>query len=220
MNFLKNITVLFFLMGSISLAAQTAQERAAEQKGEELLQGAAQKLKSYNSMKIDFTYEMTNESQNISESMKGTLVAKGDKYHMEVDGNAFISDGVTVWSYLEEMDEVHINLVENTDGGLTPTSLLEEFETQFRSKFIRQERHNGRMVDIIDLVPTQPQAFFKYRIALDASTKLIAYTAAYDRHGGVYTYHVDRFQPNPSVKDELFTFNPGDYQGIEIIDLR
>jgi outer membrane lipoprotein carrier protein len=220
MNLLKNIATILFLMGTLTLSAQTAQERAYEQKGEELLQEAARKLKSYNSMKIDFTYEMVNETQNISESMKGTLIAKGDKYHMEVAGNAFISDGVTVWSYLEDMDEVHINLVENTDGGLTPTSLLEDFETQFRSKFIRQERHNGRMVDIIDLVPTQPQAFFKYRIALDASTKLIAYTAAYDRHGGIYTYHVDRFQPNPSVNDALFTFKPGDYPGIEIIDLR
>jgi outer membrane lipoprotein-sorting protein len=217
MKLIKSCIVFFMLVAPVLLFAQ---DRPFEQKGEELLKEAARKIKGFSSMRIEFISKIENESQNMSEEMKGTLITKGEKYRMEVGDNLFISDGETLWSYMGMNDEVHINSVEDTDGGMTPTSILEGFETGFRSKFIRQERHNGRLVDVIDLLPTGPQAFYKYRVALDASTRMIVYTSAYDRHGGVYTYELTRIDQNPRVNDNLFTFDTKQYPGLEIIDLR
>lgn len=207
------LTLLFALQG-------VAQVAAYDQKGEELLNAASQKIQAYRAFEIDFTYVMENENQSIYEEMSGTLLSQGDKYRMKVGGNVFVSDGINVWSYMEDFNEVHISLAEDTEGGMTPTSLFAEFETQFRSRFIRQERHQGRLVDLIDLVPHQPQAFFKYRIALDSGDNSLVYTIAYDRHGGTYTYTVKQFKANPRLPDNPFTFSPSAYPGIEIIDLR
>ncbi len=199
---------------------QSQASRVYEEKGEQLMKRASEKIKALSSLKIDFTYVMENTTMNIHESMEGRLLSKGDKYRMNVGDNLFVSDGITVWSYMEEIDEVHISLAENTEGALTPTSLLEEFGTQFRSTFIRQEQHSGKLVDIIDLVPRDTQMFFKYRVALDANSQMMVYAIAYDRHNGTYTYSIKNYESNIPIADSLFSFSPSSYPGVEVIDLR
>jgi len=217
----KNFSFAFLTLFSLSFAfAQTQQDLAAEVKGEQLLRETSQQIKSYRSLKIQFTYEMENSQLNVKESMKGELLSQGDSYHMLVDGNLFISDGVNTWSYLEEMNEVYLNLLENSEGGLTPTSIIDEFETQFRARYIRQETHKGKKVEIIDLIPLTPQAFYKYRVALDTTGKMLVYTIAYDREGGTYTYNIDRVETNASIPAGQFTFNASRFPGVEVIDLR
>lgn len=205
----------------ISVAnAQNQQERAAEAKGNQLLNEASQHIKSFRALRLFFTYTMENTSKNEKESMKGELISQGDRYHMSLGGNLFISDGVNTWSYLKEMNEVYINTLENSEGGMTPTSILNDFESQFRAKHIRQETHNGRRVEIIDLVPRTPQVFYKYRVALDASSRMMVYTIAHDREGGTYTYNIDRVETNPVIQAGQFTFNQANFPGIEVVDLR
>lgn len=219
MRLTRKLLLLFFLP-AILLPEAVGQQLPYDQKGEELLRSASQKIQGYRSFEIDFSYVMENEEMGVTETMDGKLLSMGDKYHMNIGGNLFISDGTNVWTFLEEFNEVHVSLAEDTEGGMTPTSLFEEFETQFRSRYIRQETHRGRRVDLIDLVPHQPQAFFKYRVALDAADQSLVYTIAYDRHGGTYTYSVRQFRPNPRVPENTFTFDAGKYPGIEVIDLR
>jgi outer membrane lipoprotein carrier protein len=216
----KYISLTFLLLFSVSLFAQSQEDRAAEAKGEQLLKEASQHIKSFRALKIQFTYEMENSGQNVKETMKGELLSQGDRYNMSLSGNLFISDGTNTWSYLEEMNEVYVNLLENTEGGLTPTSILNEFETQFKAKHIRQETHKGKRVEVIDLVPTTPQAFYKYRVALDAASKMLVYTIAYDREGGTYTYNMDRVETNPTIPAGQFTFTASRFPGVEVIDLR
>ncbi len=226
MKFKTTYKTLIFLCMTIMHAAslfanhQSQPSRVYEEKGAQLMKSASEKLKSLSSLKIDFTYVMENSTMDIHEKMEGSLVSRGDKYRMHVGDNLFISDGETVWSYMEDIDEVHINLVENTEGALTPTSLLEEFDTQFRSTFIRQEHHGGRLVDIIDLIPHNAQVFFKYRIAIDPGTNMMSYAIAYDRHGGTYTYTINRVEINIPIPDSNFSFSAANYPGVEIIDLR
>ncbi len=218
-TFWLSISISLFFYGILP-AQEAPPQRRFEEKAEQMMKEASQRLKAYRSVKIEFTYTMKNKSQEIEESMEGILFAMGDKYYMEVGDNRFISDGETVWSYLEELEEVHISLAEYTEGGMTPTSILENFEEEFRSKFIRQENHQGREVNIIDLVPNEPHAFFKYRVALDSKNQMLVYTMAYDRHGGTYTYTIDRFQPNIDIPADKFSFAVENYPDVEIIDLR
>jgi outer membrane lipoprotein carrier protein len=215
----KTILLLFSMLAT-TLPGAMGQQLAYDQKGEELLKSASQKIQGYRSFEIDFSYSMENQEMGIAETMEGKLLSKGDQYHMSVGGNLFISDGINVWTYIEEFNEVHLSLAEDTEGGMTPTSLFDEFETQFRSRYIRQERHQGRLVDLVDLTPHQPQAFFKYRVALDASDQELVYTIAYDRHGGTYTYSVNEFRVDPAVPENTFTFDPARYPDLEVIDLR
>ncbi len=217
----KNLIIAITSLFLFSFAsAQNQQERAAEAKGNQLMMEASQHIKSFRALKIFFSYDMENTSKNTKESMKGELISQGDRYHMSLSGNLFISDGTNTWTYLKDMNEVYINTLANSEGGITPTSILNDFEGQFRAKHIRQETHMGRRVEIIDLVPRAPQLFYKYRVALDASTKMLVYTIAHDREGSTYTYTMDRIETNPTIAAGQFTFSAANFPGIEVVDLR
>lgn len=216
-------TALFICLslGFTSLFAQNAAEqRRFEQKAKEILAEASKKIKSYSSLRIEFSYEMENKEQKIKESMQGTLLSKADKFKMEIGGQEFISDGTTIWTFLKDLNEVQINLVANSEEDLNPTAILNSFETNYRSKWIKNETEQGKQLDIIDMIPNDPKAFFKIRIAIDAQTKNLVYSTAYDRNGGTYTYRIKKLTPNVAAPDSQFTFNPKNYPGIEVIDLR
>jgi outer membrane lipoprotein-sorting protein len=205
------------LMSMTMAGAQTA----AEQKAADLLKKASTKIKAFTTMEVDFTYVMENTQMGIKETMNGKVFSKGDKYRMTVGDNVFISDGKSVWNYIDDLSEIHINTIENTEGGLSPTALLNDFETQYQAKFIKQETHNGKLVDIIDLVPNAPQSFFKYRMALEASNQNLIYTTAFDRHGGTYTYTIVTLKPNLPVAENKFQFNRSDFPAsADVIDMR
>jgi outer membrane lipoprotein carrier protein len=218
---MKNLLIILSFVIIISpVYSQTEQERRAEQHATELLRKASSKIKGFTTMEVDFSYLMENSQFGVTESMSGKIFSKGDKYRMIVGDNVFISDGKTVWNYIDDLYEIHINYVENTEVGLTPTTLLSNFETEYRGKFIRQENHKGKTVNIIDLVPNTPQSFFKYRLALD-NENMIVYTIAYDRHGGTYTYNLDRVRVNQNISDDKFRFNPSEFPSdADVIDIR
>jgi outer membrane lipoprotein carrier protein len=218
---MKKIVVLTCVLLMTIAGTAIAQVTNAEQHANELLKKASSKIKGYSSMEVDFSYVMENTQMRINETMNGKVLSKGDKYRMTVGDNIFISDGKNVWNYIDELDEIHINTVENSEGGLSPTALLNDFATQFKAKFVKQETHKGKLVDIIDLVPNSPQSFFKYRIALDAKDQTLIYTTAYDRHGGTYTYTIESLKPNPSIPDSRFVFNRNDFPAnADVIDMR
>jgi outer membrane lipoprotein carrier protein len=202
-------------------AVATAQVTNAEQQANELLRKASAKIKAYNTMEVDFSYIMENPQMSIKETMRGKVQAKGDKYRMTVGDNVFISDGRNVWNFIDDLDEIHINTVENSEGGLSPTALLNDFATQYKARFIKQETVNGKLADIIDLVPNAPQSFFKYRVALDARDQSMIYTTAYDRHGGTYTYTIETMKTNQPIPDSRFVFNRNEFPAsVEVIDMR
>ena len=214
------LTMIIFSICPLFATAQLQAPRVYEEKGQMLVERASEKLKSFQTVQLSFVYVMENPNQGMLETMEGTLISKGEKYHMQVGDNLFVSDGTTLWAYLDDLDEVHISLVEDTEGAITPTSILEEFGTQYKATFIRQETHKGQLVDMIDLVPNTPQAFFKYRLALDASDSMMVYAIAYDRHGGTYTYTISTIEVNKPVADTVFSFSESAFPGVDVIDLR
>jgi outer membrane lipoprotein carrier protein len=217
----KLLLIVSLLIMSGQVFSQAEQERRQEQRAAELLKKTSEKIKSFTTLEVEFSYVMDNPQFNVKETMSGKLVSKGDKYRMTVGDNIFISDGKTVWNYIDELEEIHINYVENTEGGLTPTALLADFSTQYKSRFVKQENYKGKSVNIIDLVPNTPQSFHKYRIALDAADNMLVYTIAYDRHGGTYTYNLDKIRTNINISDDKFRFNKSEFPAdAEVIDLR
>jgi outer membrane lipoprotein carrier protein len=215
----KGILVLAALAVGLTIYSQNHQTEY-EKKGNELVKTASDKIRSHKSLKIDFTYEMDNKEMDIQESMSGILFSEGTKYYMEVGDNVFISNGTTIWNYVDDLEEVQISNASDAAGGLTPTQILNDFEEHFKATFIKQEVHKGKKVDIIDLVPKVSQAFFKYRIALDSKDQMIVYSIAYDRHGGTYTYNLNKVQINPTIAVEKFSFDKSKFPNAYINDLR
>jgi outer membrane lipoprotein-sorting protein len=66
--------------------------------------------------------------------------------------------------------------------------------------------------------PEESGEFMKINIAIDAAKNEIYRIRMHDKNGGTYTYLVNSFKSNTTIKP--FYFDTEKHQGVEVIDLR
>lgn len=214
------ILVLIFANQSF---AQLVQAKVDDSKAAEILNEVSEKLKSYSSMKYDFTYTMENKQENINESKNGTIYMKGDMYKLEIAGQTIINNGETQWTFMEEVNEVQISEpTANEDGeALTPYQMLTTYGDKYKVRYIKEEKIDGKTVQVVDLYPKKGgTAFYRTRIFVDKNTKDVVSSTLSDRNGGNYTYKVNSFKTNLALSKTDFTFDKAKHPGVEVIDLR
>jgi len=203
------ITALLLLF-TFSLSAQT------DTKAQKILNDVSAKTKSYNSIRIEFTYKMENTAQKINDSYKGVLISKGNKYKLTVSGQDVISDGKTVWTYLKDANEVQVNSASEEEGSITPANLLNNYSKDYKAKFIKETPEQ----QIVELTPVQKKNVNKVKVIINKAKKMIDTLSIYDKNGSVYSYIVNKMDVNQNFYDNLFTFKPADHPGVEVIDMR
>ncbi len=215
------ICILITITSTTTLCAQPHERTGYyEEQGEILIKKAGDKIKSYNSLTIDFTYIHENISQEIYETSPGKIFIQGNKYNIKSNDYQYISDGETVWVCLIDAGEIHVSYADDIDQSMNPVHLLEEFQEHYRAKLIRQENVLGNIVNLVDAIPNQPRSFFKYRVAISDSDNMLSYIKAYDRHGGTYKIQFDEVKKNMTIPEEKFVFDENEYPDMDIIDLR
>ncbi len=218
--------LICFQLGTLSeVLAQGPQQRqhtVYEAQADSLLRLAANLLQSDGSgFSMEFTYGFQAGENQEDARQEGMLFSMNTSYRMELDGDLFISDGLTQWIYFSTVNELHISDVLAESVSITPTSILRDYDERFRSTFMRQETSpQGVSLNIIDLVPKQADVFFRYRLALCASDHSLSAITAFDRHGGQHTYQITSIRPVNEMDPGLFRFPLEDFPNVEIIDLR
>lgn len=206
------ILTLFLISASINAQDDT--------KATTILNGVSTKMKSYTSMKIEFSYNMTNTKTGVNETKTGTIQVKGSKYRLEIGGQIVFCDGSTVWTYLEDDEEVNINNVSAQEDAVNPTTILNNYATNFKTKYIKESVELGKTYQVIDLTPLKTKSYFKVRLYIDNTLQQIASTIIYDKNGSTYSYIVTKFTTNLTMDDSIFTFNTKDYPDVEVNDMR
>ncbi len=220
MKTLLSFLFSFIIIPASQFAENKKQPGTYEKKAIEILSKAFNNLKAHDAIYMEFDFISSQSDIEAFDDHNGFLYAKGDKYYIKSGEMHFISDGILAWTFLEEVNEVHISYLEDTEGALSPISILENFEDEFMPVWLREEVFNSRKVHIIDMAPIEHHSFFKYRLGIDTETADVLFTTAFDRQGATYTYVVTNMLVNPDVPDDFFLFDPDQYPGIEVVDLR
>ncbi len=215
-KFVLTLTVLFGLM--FPGAGQNNKAR-------EILDEVSKRTQACSSISAVFTYSMLNEEENIQDSYQGSIILKGEKYHVYISDIPvrMISDGTTIWSYMEDVNEVTVSRVEDQTSELSdPAKVFRIYEEGFSYEFQGENKTvNGKSVYLIDLIPeTGEYDFTRISIAIDQSTMMIASATMTDDMGTQYKIVADKVETNKPVDDSLFTFDVSEYEDIEIIDFR
>ncbi len=218
MRLLQSQILFLFLMASAGIIL--AQPEHYEEKADGILYEASEVLKAHEAIRMTFSYTMQNEELEQYDQAEGFILTSGDKYYLKQGLYHMISDGKTAWTFLEEVNEVHISYAEDTEAAMNPVTVLDNFREDFRARWIRLEPRDEENVHIIDLVPHEPQTFYKYRVAIGEQSHQISYTEAHDRQGGIYRYEIAAIDTDPDIREEKFTFQPDDHPDIEVVDLR
>jgi outer membrane lipoprotein carrier protein len=215
-NIIKSMTVLMLMTVALIvpsiLTAQTAEKKALA-----LLDDVTAKMKGYKTMKLDFTYSMINKGQKINESFKGSLLAKGDKYKLNISDQQIFCDGKTAWTYQKDANEVQINEVTGDEDSFTPTKFMTSYNNNYKSKLISDKGN----LQVIEMSPLKGRKkFTKVNLTLDKDAKQIKSMQVYDKNGGIFTYNIENFTTNQPIADTEFTFKASNYPKVEVVDMR
>jgi outer membrane lipoprotein-sorting protein len=209
------LTLYFLFLGLYLLNAQVVDKKSIA-----ILDDVSNKTKSYKTIRIEFTYKIEEKAGGINESKYGVILLKGDKYNLDISGQNVISNGKTVWTYIKDADEIHINNANPEDDNISFNKLLTNYNKDFRSKLIKQDKLNGEDVYIIDLMPKKGKSFHRVRLTVSVQKKQVMNAAIYDKNGTTYTYSLKKFIPDQPLKDDTFVFKPSDHPKAEVIDMR
>lgn len=191
-----------------------------DRKSNAILDLLTAKTEAYKTIRTEFTYKMINEEAGINERTDGVLIVMGEKYNLDISGQRVFCDGETLWTYLADVEEVQVNSTEDSEETISPNKLLSSYKDEYRSKFIKEDFLYGAAVNIIDLTPIEGKSFFKVRLIIDkAKDQLVDFTI-FDKNGSTYSYVINKFEPNVEVTDDMFTFDPADYPGVDVVDMR
>jgi outer membrane lipoprotein-sorting protein len=168
---------------------------------------------------------MTNEEMtDINEKYEGSIKIKGKKYMVNIPeyGVKIISNGNTLWNYMETGNQVTISSVDEEGSELMdPSSLFTIYEKGFSSKYIDEKSKNGKKVHEIELYPDGDQyGVAKIVVFINSSTLLIDSAVLNELEGNKYTIEVEKMETNHSFPDSDFTFDATEYPDVEVIDFR
>lgn len=189
-------------------------------KATEILDKVKEKTESYPTIKVHFTYEMVNEEVDVEEKFEGMLVLKDDSYRLRIAGQEIICDGHTLWTYIEDAQEVQINEVEEDEDAITPARLFSSYYEEFEPDFVKESESDGAIIQIIDLYPREERSFDKIQISIQKDDYQITEVSIFDKNGNIYSYRIKDFIGDYAVDDTYFTFDEAKYPDVDIIDMR
>jgi len=225
---MKNIVVIFlaFLFTTVSFAQSGEFVRqTSDPAAKAVLEKLRTKYEAYKTVEADFqlTIEIPEEDKEVQ---TGNLAQEGEKYRLKLDNQAIYSDGKTLWLYLKSNNEVQINNVddfeEEDEDFLSPKDLLRIYEKEdFIYGLTNDGFENGKAIQQIEFKPIDKDSeYAKMRLTIDKKRNQIMRIKAFAVDGARYTMDVTKFKPNLTYKNADFIFNPKEFPGIHVEDLR
>jgi outer membrane lipoprotein carrier protein len=213
---MKNaIFTLFAFLFIYSVSAQY------DPKALEILDAMSKKYKSTPSFEANIAYTLTNDVEKINEEFKGKITVKGDKFKLTLPEQEVINNGTTVWTYLPEVKEVNIDNYDPSSEDINPSKMHEVYKKGFKYLYIQDKTEGGVVCEEIDLVPEKKDAqYFKVKMFINKKEKTIQSFTLFDKGGNRFKYTITKFNPNLTIEDSFFTFDPKKYPGIDVVDLR
>lgn len=209
----------YFSILLISLLAGMSAFTQTDAKAKEILDKSAAKFKAYPAVEVDFNFAMENQTENINENHKGHAMLKGNMYKLELMDVVNYYDGKNIYTYMPEVKEVNIkNPSEEEEDMLNPTNLFEIHNKGFRQKYISTA--NG--VAYIELTPLDSKKNFrKIGVWVNPTTSMIQKVTSFGKDGNNVIITINSIkQPATLPATSYFKFDPKQFPGVEVIDLR
>lgn len=213
---MKNLILgLFAVFTAVSASAQY------DPKALEILDAMSKKYKSIPAFEANITCNLTNDVDKVNDEFKGKITVKGDKFRMALPEQEVINNGATIWTYLPEAKEVNIDNYDPNSEDINPSKIHEVYKKGYKYLYLQDKMEGGVMCEEVDLVPEKKDAqYFKIKMFINKKEKTVQSFILFDKGGNRYKYTISKFVPNAKIDDSYFSFDPKNYPGVEVIDLR
>jgi outer membrane lipoprotein-sorting protein len=188
---------------------------AGAQDAGEIIGRAARVYRSLGSLQADFEQVINNPMIDSAES-RGTLIQAGDARlsmrFSDPPGEAIVNDGKHVWIYTPSTVPDQVIRMKAPTGGPAYgynilAWLLDRPAERYKPSYLRSERIDGRVTDVIKLVPAVPDLPFTEAVLwIDRENALPRRLEIAERSGASRTLHLKNLRPNAKVSEQVFAF--------------
>ncbi len=208
---MKFFLISFYLVLFNSLFSYSQEDKTALN----MLNSMSDNYKKMKGFTSSFTYTMKNLTEDISDSFSGKISVKDDKYVLFIEGQKIINDSKTIWTYLEELNEVTISDFDPSEQDISINNVFEIYKEGYKHKFIGKK--DGK--NIVEIYPEDEyKSYFKISFEILSNNQLSSFTV-YDKSNSIFIYSIKDFLEE-DLDNSLFTFNIESYPEIEVIDFR
>lgn len=171
------------------------------------------------SVSMKFRLININLAEGIKDTLNGSLLMSKDHYRLEMPGNIIWFNGTTSWNYLVAEKEVTITKPDKKEESLmrNPSSIFTLYKKGYKIRLVSE----NEAVCIIDLYPEDTDnELVRIRLTI-GKTRLDLKNAEYKRKDGITVLlSISEYNLKTVPDASAFTFNPKNYKGVEIIDMR
>ena len=186
-----------------------------DKKALDMLNSMSDNYKKMKGFTSSFTYSMKNLTEDITDSFSGKISVMDDKYVLYIEGQKIINDSKTVWTYLEDLNEVTISDFDASEQDISINNVFEVYKEGYKHKFI--DKVNG--INNVEIYPDdESKSYFKISFAILENNLLSSFTV-YDKSNSIFIYTIDDFIEE-DLDNSLFFFDLEKYPDIEVIDFR
>lgn len=211
-NIMKIITFTIIAFMWLSLPAQNSD------KAEALLKEVSAKIKTYKNISIDFKYALNNQSENISQETRGSVILEGQKYVLNILGATRIFDGKTLYTISPDDEEVTISSNNSEDDDtITPNKMLSFYTEGYAYAMDIVQNLSGRKIQYVKLTPIDSKSDINYiLLGIDANTKHIYNLVEIGKNGTRTTLTVNTLKTDEALPKNIFSFDKEKYKGFFI----
>jgi outer membrane lipoprotein-sorting protein len=209
--------ILFLTMVCCQLAAQ--QDPAAQ----EILDRVATKTKQYQSFQADFSLIVVDHKEDTRNTSVGNIIIKGEKYRITAAGSTVYFDGKTMWTYVQDDNEVTITEPDSQDDNFlsNPANIFTWYNRDFKYQYRGETTIEGIEMHEIDMFPKNlDQPYSRIKIFIVKDSEQLAIISSIGKDGIDYSVFVKNFIPDKVVADDAFIFDPVKHKKVTIIDMR
>lgn len=192
----------------------------AQQDASKLLEKVIAHMTSFNNIRFDFTYRMTNQRAGIDESQAGILYLNKEAYRVEMNDQQIICDGKTVWTYLKDSKEVMVADASEDPDAISPTTLLTGYHKEYLTNFATDPAYERQGLKIIELRPSHNKNFSLVKVVIKESESMVTALIIDDNGGNSFEYDLSKMKTNNDLASDFFRFDAKRYPDVDVIDMR
>ena len=220
----KLIFALLTLIAAQNLMAQTTTTpEKNDPEAKKVLDKIRKKYDAYKTVEAAFTLTIEVPGQP-KEVQKGSVMQEGKKFRLDMSDQIIVSDAVTTWVYQKKGNEVQINDADPNDANafLTPKELLGRYQKgDFLYAIMDKVTEGGKLMTQIEFKPKDRKSeYSKLRVSIDEKAGTMQSIKAFAKDGSRYTFKITLLTPNKPIPAAQFAFDPKQYKGVRVEDLR
>ncbi len=218
---MKRFLLVAVVLVAVALSPTLLHSSSSDNQSSAILNKLSKTYKTYKSVKASFAVNIRNKQTDATVKQAGTLYQKGKKFRVTMSGQEIFCDGKTIWTYLEDANEVQISRFDPKSMDINPSEIFTIYEKGFMHKYAGQVTNGTNTLDVVELTPTDKnKGYYLVKLGIDKLANKVKEMSVFSKNGLVTTYIITDFEPNVDIAESYFKFNSKDKPGVIEIDLR